>query len=113
MCLVRLKDKNVGNHGGKEAEFSLVEGQPTLPVQVGYVHGTCEEILNIERLTVETIEACITKYKEKVNACHRESAEKRQEFLLSRENIAENADDKKLANAIKQIRKRERQNEAY
>ena len=41
------------------------------------------------------------------------SAEKRQEFLLSRENIAADADDTKLANVIKQIRKRERQNEAY
>ena len=67
-----------------------------------------------EPLTAETIlEACITKYKEKVNACHRDSAEKRQELLLSRENIAEDADDKKLASVIKQIRKRERRNKAY
>ena len=66
-----------------------------------------------EPLTVGSVEACITKYKEQVNACHKESAEKRQEFLMSRENIAADADDTKLANVIKQIRKRERQNEAY
>ena len=32
---------------------------------------------------------------------------------MSRENIAADADDTKLANIIKQIRNRERQNEAY
>ena len=66
-----------------------------------------------EPLTAETIEACITKCKEKADAWHRDSAEKRLEFLLSNEDIAEGADDKKLANVIKQIRKRERRNEAY
>jgi hypothetical protein len=66
-----------------------------------------------EGMPMEEIEAQIEILRARVKELHKNSDNKRDESLLERANMAEDADDKKKAKAIRQMRKTEQQNRTY
>ena len=67
----------------------------------------------IEGMPMEEVLQKIEILRTKVKAIHKESAEKRDESLLERANMADDADDKKKANAIRQMKKTEKNTRAF
>jgi hypothetical protein len=75
---------------------------------------TSELGLNMrEGMTMEDIVAKIEKLRARVKEIHKDSANKRDESLLERANMAEDADDKKKAKAIRQMKDTEKQTRAF
>jgi hypothetical protein len=66
-----------------------------------------------EGMPMEEIVEQIEKLRSKVKELHKNSAEKRDESLLERANMAEDEDDKKKAKAIRQMKKTEKDTRAF
>jgi hypothetical protein len=64
-------------------------------------------------MPMEEILEQIEKLRGKVKEIHKNSAEKRDESLLERANMADNEDDKKKAKAIRQMEKTEKDTRAF
>ena len=61
----------------------------------------------------ETVEAAIEALKEEIRDIHKQSHDKRQEYLLASASVSEDADDNQKAHIIWQLVKAEHQTEAY
>ena len=61
--------------------------------------------------TVHQLEQEIKTLQAAVKACHKESAERRQKYLLDQANIANDNDDQARATSLKQIRNSEQRAE--
>jgi hypothetical protein len=66
-----------------------------------------------EGMPVEEILVQIEKLRARVKEIHKDSADKQDESLLERANMADDADDKKKAKAIRQMKKTEKNNRAF
>ena len=66
-----------------------------------------------QNLSVQQMDLQIKTLQAEVKECHKESATKRQEYLLDQANIANNNDNHARAQALAQIRNSERRTEAY
>jgi hypothetical protein len=64
-------------------------------------------------MPMEKIEQLITILREAVKTIHKKSAERRDAMFLELENFAEDMDDKKKANAIRQMRNGEKKTQVY